>query len=39
MGAVEWFAIIATGIFVGSIFISMALRDICNILKQIKDKL
>ena len=39
MTAVEWFSIIATAIFVGSVFISMALRDIYNILKQIKDKL
>jgi hypothetical protein len=37
--AVEWFAIISPAIFFGSIFITMALRDIYNILKQIKDKL
>jgi hypothetical protein len=37
--AVEWFALISSAIFVGSIFITMALRDIYNILKQIKDKL
>ena len=29
----------AAAIFVGSIFITIALKDIFNILKQIKDKL
>jgi len=30
---------ISAAIFVGSIFITIALKDIFNILKQIKDKL